>query len=66
MPRRIASVKGGLKDAAQLIIMLCFELSSSIVLSSENVPWMMFVFPRPVRASSRAVLRRKAVKVYCG
>ena len=63
MPRRIASVKGGLKDAAQFIIMLCVELSSSIVLSSENVPWMMSMFPRLVRASSRAVLRRKAVNL---
>ncbi len=63
MPRRIASVKGGLKDAAQLIIMLCVELSSSIVLSSENVPWMISILPRLVRASSRAVLRRKAVRL---
>ena len=66
MPRRIASVTGGLKDAAQLIIMLCVELSSSIVLSSENVPWMVSVLPRPVKASSRAVLRRKVVRLYCG
>ena len=66
MPRRIASVRGGLNDAAQLIIMLCVELSSSIVLSSENVPWMMSMFPRPVKASSKAVLRRKVVNLYCG
>ena len=63
MPRRIASVKGGLKDAAQLIIMLCVELSSSIVLISENVPWRMSTFPKLVRASSRAVLRKKAVSL---
>ena len=63
MPRRIVSVKGGLKDAAQLLIMLCVELSSSIILSSGNVPWMMSMFPKLVRASSRAVLRRKAVSL---
>ncbi len=66
MPRRIASVRGGLEDAAQSMIMLCVELSSSIVLSSENVPWMMSVLPRPVSASSRAVLRRNVVRLYCG
>ena len=57
------SVRAGLEDAAQLIIMLCVELSSSIVLSSENVPWTMSTFPKLVRASSRAVLRRKAVSL---
>ena len=64
-PRRIASVTGGLKDAAQLMIMSCVELSSSIVLSSEKVPCTM-AMSRLVRALSRAVLRRKAVRLYCG